>query len=171
MIALDHPRDVAAVHHRVLLETTPPRSGTVLVIDEDDDSRDSMARALVREGYCVLTCAGPIPPTYRCPGGHDEECPFAAMADAIVLDLRLEADSVMEGVPGWQLLSHYESLGKPVVAVSDDPVAQAGGDRVAFLRGTPTGRELSSVLRRLASASTGVIDVRNHHVRTTGRKG
>jgi CheY-like chemotaxis protein len=160
-----------SVHHRVIRAESAARSGIVLVVDEDDEAREALAGVLVDEGYSVLTCAGPLPPACSCPGGDAEKCPFAPLADAVVLDLRSEADTLMEGVPDWQLLAYYSSLGKPVVALSEDPLNLSAGDRVVVLRGRPDGREIASELRRLMSHAGDVFDLGNQRRRAARRHG
>ena len=71
-------------------ETANPESGTVLVIDDDDDARDLLSRFLEREGYNVATA----------PGG-EEGLRLAKEIKPAVITL----DVMMPSMDGWAVLS------------------------------------------------------------------
>ncbi|MEX2556138.1 MAG: hypothetical protein WEB06_10945 [Actinomycetota bacterium] len=123
----------------------------VLLVEADPEATERLGAWLGRDGYWVLTCAGPLAPTYTCPGGQGERCPLVELADVVVLDLQLETDTMMEGVPGWQLMLYYLSIGKPVVALADpgDAIQLASDESVVVLSRRPTRDELTVAVRSL----------------------
>ena len=74
-------------------ETAAPESGTVLVIDDDDDARDLLSRFLEREGYNVATA----------PGG-EEGLRLAKEIKPAVITL----DVMMPSMDGWAVLSNLK---------------------------------------------------------------
>ena len=46
-------------------------------------------------------------PDYVCVGSRRGACAVASGADAVVLDLWLDSDTVQRGTPGWQLMLLY----------------------------------------------------------------
>jgi DNA-binding response OmpR family regulator len=133
----------------------------VLLVEADSRERDRLGRALEEAGFEVLQCPGPGGPDYVCVGGRGERCPLAEAADVIVLDLWLRSDTIMTGTPGWELLSFYGSMAKPVVALSapGDPFTPMGEGSVAVLRRPPELTELIAAVVRLASGSADPIRV------------
>src|SRR5207248_6490889 len=84
---------------------SPPSAGTLLVIDDDDASRDLLARALRGEGYDVLTAASG-------PDGLEIARERASSLSSITLDV------MMPGTDGWAVLSAL----KPDPRTADIPV-------------------------------------------------
>jgi len=111
------------VYHRGLTE--PLRGMVVIVIDDDNDSREMMAAVLELYGAHVVTAPGAKVALHLL---------RQQRADAIVTDL------MMPGEDGYWLLHqlrHFESLAVPIIAVSGvvtsaTDVLHAGFD--AFLR-------------------------------------
>jgi DNA-binding response OmpR family regulator len=96
------------------------RQRTVLLVEDDEDTRFSLARTLVREGYLALSA----------PTGHDAVGVVrgeAAPLDAVLLDVDLP------DVNGVDLCARLRELRPdlPVVVCS----GQATGDEVAQLLG------------------------------------
>lgn len=92
----------------------------IVLLVEGDERRAQQIRAwLTGEGYSVATCSGPVAPLYSCPHESADRCPLAELADVVLLDLSIDTDAVMEGVPGWVLLDEYRAAGKPVIALSE----------------------------------------------------
>jgi hypothetical protein len=137
--------------HRIV-GGTGPGTGVVLLVEEDDGAARRLGGWLAGEGYWVLACPGPHPATDVCPGGRGETCPLVELADAIVLDVGLEGDTLMEGPPGWQLALHYLSEGKAVVAIAapGDMPELLADERLIVLRPEPSRSELTSAVRTLA---------------------
>ena len=97
---------------------------TVLVVEADADERDRLGTALERGGYDVVLCPGPIGPDYDCIGGREGRCPLIEGCDVVVLDLWLESDTLMMGMPSEELLRLYVAAGKPVITLgSADPLS------------------------------------------------
>ena len=130
------------------------RQPAVLVVEGSTVVRDRIGGWLEDAGYEVLTCSGPRRPDYRCVGSAPGGCPLVHGADAIVLDLWLESDAALEGIPAVELLGYYLSSGVPVLALThtDDPNRLLGLDRLATLGWPPDRREtietIGSLLRR-----------------------
>ena len=93
---------------------TNPR---VLLVQKDLVEREILATWFEMSGFDVTTCPGPTAPTYVCIGDRTGSCPLMDEADALVLDCRLESDSILEGTSPHDLLSLYVSSDKPVVAI------------------------------------------------------
>lgn len=124
---------------------------TVLVVENDAVIRDRTASWLDADGYDVLLCPGPQAPDYTCVGGRGGTCALAAAADVVVLDLALESDAAMTGTPGWEVLLHYVSIGRPVLALvgAADPVRPIADDDVAVLARPVRRRPLLAAVRDL----------------------
>jgi hypothetical protein len=87
------------------MDTTPDdRSRTVLLVTPERLAQSVVGGWLEDEGYDVLTCAGPGEPDYVCVGSRRGACALASGADAVVLDMWLDSDTVQRGTPGWQLM-------------------------------------------------------------------
>jgi CheY-like chemotaxis protein len=120
--------------------------GTVLVIDDEPNSRDMLARVLQKDGYRVISAAN---------GREGLERAQADRPDVITLDI------MMQGMDGWSVLSQLKADGAtadiPVVIVSiiDDRnlgLTLGAADHV----GKPIDREqFTTVIRRLAASHAG----------------
>jgi CheY-like chemotaxis protein len=119
------------------------RQPAVLVVEASTVVRDRIGSWLEDAGYEVLACSGPRSPDYRCVGSARGGCPLVHGADAIVLDLWLESDAALEGIPAVELLGYYLSSGVPVLALThtDDPNRLVRLDRLATLGWPPDRRE------------------------------
>ncbi len=93
---------------------TNPR---VLLVQKDLAERQVLATWFEMSGFDVTACPGPTAPTYVCIGDRTGSCPLMAEADAVVLDCRLDSESVLEGTSAHDLLSLYVTSDKPVVAL------------------------------------------------------
>ncbi|SRR6266540_535901 len=122
----------------------------VLVVDQDPQPRERMAGWLMQAGYQVLTCPGPVAPSYTCVGGRGGQCPLALAAEVVVLDLELASDTMLAGTPALSLLCYYLGLGKGVVALGrpGDSVRPFEQERVVLL-GRPAERR--ALLRAVAT--------------------
>ena len=109
--------------------------GTVLIVESQEDARKAMAEWLEDAGFEVLLCPGPGEPDYVCLGGRGMACPLAEPADVVVVSMRLRSDDMMQGTPGWVLLSYYANQGKRVIALtgSRDSVHPLGDEQVTVL--------------------------------------
>src|SRR5947209_634621 len=98
--------------------------GTVLLVERSVEARDRMGRWLEDAGLEVLGCPGPTGPEYQCIAGRGKGCPLLRGADAVVLDLWLESDAVLEGTSAVDLLGWYLGSGRPLVALThrDEPI-------------------------------------------------
>ncbi len=138
-----------------------PRRPVVLVVTEDREPSETMSAWLRETGLEVITCPGPLAPSYVCAGGRGELCPLAARADVVVLDLFLGSDTVLKGTPALELLRYYTDLGKPVVALQrlGDPAGPLVGDGVELVHWPPTRRALLRAVdgRLAASAATAAL--------------
>ncbi len=124
---------------------TGKRSGTVLVIDDDRDACELLARSLTKEGFRVVTAAS---------GDEGLRAAREQKPDAITLDV------LMPGMDGWAVLktlkSDPEVARVPVVMIS----MVDGGDMGRALGAAdylpkPIDRErLSAVLRRFRGPQT-----------------
>lgn len=123
----------------------------VLVVEPDLERRDEIAGWLEANGYDVLMCGGPKGPDYVCLGGRDERCPLAQAVDTVVLDIRLESDTVMFGTPGWMLLLYYFEQGKKIIALSGegDPVHPLADDQVTLI---PRSADRATLVRAVSHA-------------------
>lgn len=129
----------------------------VLLVGEEPDLSDRIRRRLARAGRTVLVCPGDVPYHAGCPSMSGEPCLFAAEADVVVLDLRLDRDITMDVAPGWQMLLAYVAMGKRVVALADpsDLVGLGTDDPVAALRRDATADEVLDAVRRLEVGERG----------------
>ena len=110
-------------------------TATVLLVERSRDVRDRIGRWLEEAGYDVMNCSGPIGPEYRCVAERSGGCPLVRGADAVVLDLWLESDAVLEGTSGLDLLGYYLGSGRPVVAIThrDEPISVFCEENLATL--------------------------------------
>jgi hypothetical protein len=120
------------------------QSTVVLVVDQDPEPRQRVAGWLREAGYEVLTCPGPVAPSYTCAGGRGELCPLARAAEVVVLNLELASDTVMKGTPALTLLCYYLGLGKAVVALGrpGDSIRPFQQERVVMIAWPPERRAL-----------------------------
>jgi DNA-binding response OmpR family regulator len=124
---------------------------TVLVVERSSDTRELVGRWLEEAGYDVMACPGPTGPDYRCLAGRGRSCPLTNGADAVVVDLWLESDMMMEGTSGVDLLGDYLSSGLPVLALThgSEPVHLFCEEELATLAGPLDRREIVETVRAL----------------------
>jgi len=123
-----------------------------ILVVEADQSRVSEYRSwLEQAGFEVATCPGPCAPQYLCSGVAGPGCVLAETADAIVLDLWLESDTLLQGPPGWEILLYYMGLRKPVVVITGglDPVRPVPDDQTVVLLRPPDRATLVRAVRRV----------------------
>jgi hypothetical protein len=129
-----------------------------LIVDHDRRAGDRMGRWLEREGYEVLLCPGPSPPSMTCIGGKGGPCPLVDGANVLVLDLWLQSDSLMIGTSSLEILMYYIATGKPIVAVSHGPDATHlfMEERLAVLEWPVDRAELVETVRTMLAAPAGL---------------
>jgi hypothetical protein len=130
------------------------RRPIVLVVEADDEERDRLGSALERGGFEVIQCPGPVAPEYVCVGSLDGRCPLVSVADAIVLDLWLESDTVMVGTSAHELLDLYLASAKPVVTLGSvvEPDHRFEDGRVTRLSRMPEPDEVVRAVRTATRA-------------------
>jgi CheY-like chemotaxis protein len=131
-------------------------SGSVLVVEYDEQERSRIGEILEGEGFDVVACPGPTGPDYVCLGGRGLPCPLAHEADAVVLDMRVAGDVMMRGTPAWELLIYYMERGKRIVALSDgeDSVHPLSDERVTAIRRPPDANSLVRAIRGVLNGRT-----------------
>jgi hypothetical protein len=137
------------------------RSRTVLIVEADVDERERLGDVLEHGGYDVVLCSGPTRPDYVCVGEREGRCPLVDGSDVVVLDLWLESDSLMMGMPSDELLHLYLSAGKPVITLG-----RAGGivrgredEPITDLARIPKPEELLHAVRASARELPDEVDV------------
>ncbi|MBI4728700.1 MAG: hypothetical protein HY775_04265 [Acidobacteria bacterium] len=129
---------------------TPDRRGA-LIVEADPVARKRIGSWIGQACSEVLECPGPCAPDYGCIGVREGSCPLSVGADLVVLSLRLASDVLQRGTPGWQILLHYVSTGKRVVALlgEDDPVRPLPDEQVVVIARPPGRRALVGAARAL----------------------
>jgi hypothetical protein len=132
-------------------------SPKVLVVTPGRLAESVIGGWLEAAGYDVLTCPGPREPDYACVGSRSGTCPLAKGADAVVLDLWLDSDTIARGTPGWELMLFYAGLGLPLVVLSgpEDAVHPLPDARTKVLARPPRRenllRDVASLVRAVAA--------------------
>jgi hypothetical protein len=127
--------------------------GGVLVVEADDAERERLGSALEGAGFEVLTCPGPTAPDYTCVAGRGGSCPLVEGAAVVVLDMSLDGETLITGMPAEELLGLYLMAGRPVVVLGSRPGEMIEGQLVRLRRHTDgetlvrTVRELHPVTR------------------------
>ena len=126
----------------------------VLVVERSEETRGRVGEWLEEAGFDVMACPGPTGPDYRCLAGRGRPCPLAHAADAVVLDLWLESDTMVEGTSGVDLLGYYLGSGLPVLALThgSEPVRLFCEEDLATLAGPLDRREIVETVRALLGA-------------------
>ena len=96
--------------------------GSVLVVATDPGLREVLGALLEEQGWPVTFCPGPAAPDYVCVGVRGTGCPLADDAGAVVLDLNLDSDLVVEGTTAIELVAFYLSAERPLVALAHEGV-------------------------------------------------
>ena len=124
---------------------------TVLVVQRSDEARGRVGSWLEDTGFEVLACPGPTEPSYRCLAGRGMPCPLAHGADAVVLDLWLDSDMMMEGTSCADLLGYYLRAGLPVLALThgSEPDHLLCEANLATVAGPLDRREVVETIRAL----------------------
>lgn len=107
---------------------------TVLLVEADTAERGRLGSVLEQVGMTVLLCPGPTEPDYTCLGTREGACPLVDNADAVVLDMSLDSETVMEGTTAEELLDLYLSTGRPVLILGSYPVDEVPGQLVRLSR-------------------------------------
>ncbi|GEM_PF-1433151 len=128
-----------------------PVRASVLVVERSEETRGLVGRWLEEAGFDVMACPGPTGPDYRCVAGRGRPCPLVHGADAVVLDLWLESDMMVEGTSGIDLLGYYLGSGMPVLALThgSEPVHLFCEEDLATLAGPLDRREVVETVRAL----------------------
>lgn len=129
----------------------------LLLVESEGWLGELLAGWLREEGFEVVVCPGPQGPDFSCRGMAREGCPLAHDADVVVLDLELDSDLLLCGVPAWELLHLYRRLGKRVIVLagSEDVMRPLPGDRLAVLRRPPERETLSEAVGILVAEEPG----------------
>jgi hypothetical protein len=125
-----------------------------LVVEREARTRQLVGGWLEEAGMEVLVCPGPSGPDFTCIGTEAGRCPLAAGADVIVLDLWLGGDAAMRGTSALDLLHHYQTWERPVVAIldrHDDVAAWTREQPLPMLEWPPDRHELVETVRVLAA--------------------
>jgi len=124
---------------------------TVLLVERSEETRGQVGSWLEEAAFEVLACPGPTGPDYRCLAGVGRPCPLVRGADAVVLDLWLESDLMVEGTSGVDLLGFYLGSGRPVLALThgSESVTLFCEENFATLAGPPDRREVVETVRAL----------------------
>ena len=99
------------------MATKLPRRSTALVVSEDSGLRENLAQWLEDDGIEVTVCAGPRAPHFSCVGLRGEPCPLVGGADLILVDLHPEPGELVDHTSRTELLRHYLSPDRRVVAM------------------------------------------------------
>lgn len=95
---------------------------SILIVATEPTVRSRVGALLEDDGWEVLHCPGPAAPDYVCVGVRGDGCPLADDADAVVLDLDLDSDLVLEGTTAVELMAFYLSGGLPMIALAHEGV-------------------------------------------------
>ena len=127
---------------------------SILLVERSREVRDGIGRWLEEAGYQVLACPGPTGPEYRCVAARGRGCPLVHGADAVLVDLWLESDAVLEGTSAVDLVGSYLGSGLPVVALThrEEPVHLFCEANLATLPWPPDRREMVETVRTLLRA-------------------
>jgi PAS domain S-box-containing protein len=130
-------------------------SGPVLVVDDDEDARSLLCRALVREGWPVVEAAN----------GRMALEKFAERRPGLVL-----LDLMMPEMNGFEFLEALRDRGEdatvPVIVITAKDLTDVDRERLngavatILAKGTHGTGELLAEVRRLAAACTGAGEVR-----------
>jgi CheY-like chemotaxis protein len=128
---------------RALPKVESPK-GLVLVVDDDDLLRETVALLLEQHGFASEPCADAVQALSRLRAGLEP--------DLILLDL------MMPGIDGWEFRliqkEHRQWMEIPVIALSGDRSAKAAAiDAEAFLAKPVCQRELLQTVERLLEVS------------------
>jgi hypothetical protein len=99
------------------MSMTPALRPEVLIVTPARTIWAPLARALDAEGYEVIVCPGPQPPSFTCIGAKRDRCSLSRGVAGVVIDGWLASDEGRKGVPSWHLVLHYRQLGLPVVVL------------------------------------------------------
>jgi DNA-binding response OmpR family regulator len=124
---------------------------TVLLVERSPEVRDRIGGWLERAGYDVLGCPGPTRPEYRCVASKGGSCSLVHGADAVVLDLWLESDAVLEGTSAVDLMGYYLGSGLPVIALTheQEPVHLFSEEKLVTLPWPPRRADIVKTVRSL----------------------
>jgi hypothetical protein len=123
----------------------------VLLVEADAEERRRFGTWLEEAGFDFLTCPGPVEPDYTCIGDRTGECPLAAEASIVVLDMSLDSEAVVMGTAAEDLLGMYVLSGHRVVVLGSRGGEEIPGQLVR-LRRHPDRNELLGAVLALADA-------------------
>jgi hypothetical protein len=126
---------------------------TVLLVEAEGSERHRYADALEKAGFDVLACPGPSGPDYTCVGSRVGTCPLVDGADAVVLDMALESETLLEGTAAEELLGFYLIAGRPVVVLGSWRGEDLPGELVR-LRRHAEGDQVIDAVRSVIGASS-----------------
>lgn len=118
----------------------PRPSGTILVVDDDQDVLDAIRSVLEREGYRVVAATN---------GVEAQAIMVATAVDLVLLDL------VMPTMNGWEFLDGLDGEHPSVIVISAAPtdLAPSGRLRAVLKKPFERGALLAIVARQLRSGS------------------
>jgi DNA-binding transcriptional LysR family regulator len=103
------------------------RTGTALVVSEDNGLRDNLAEWLEDAGVQVMICPGPRAPRFSCVGLRREPCALLGVADVVLVDLHPEPGELVDRTSRYMLLEHYRHHGRQVLAIVDGTAVELDG--------------------------------------------
>lgn len=128
---------------------------TVLVVEDEADTRDLFGKWLEDAGYTVSSCPGPALAGHTCLGVRDLPCPLGHAADIVLLDSRRLHGVAQKEKPGWRLLRYYLKAGKPIVVIADHyrPDRKFRPEQVTVLSSDPGRESILLAVRRMLNES------------------
>jgi CheY-like chemotaxis protein len=130
-------------------------ASTVLVVEDEAETRNRFGQWLEDAGYTVSSCPGPALSGHSCLGVRDLPCPLEHAADIVLLDSRRLAGVGQKEKPGWRLIRYYLKAGKPVVVIADRyrPDRKFRPEQVTVLSSDPGPESLLLAVRRMLNES------------------
>jgi CheY-like chemotaxis protein len=128
---------------------------TVLVVEDEAETRDRFGEWLEDAGYTVSSCPGPVLAGHPCLGVRDLPCPLGHAADIVLLDSRRLTGVGQKEKPGWRLLRYYLKGGKPIVVIADRyrPDRKFRPEQVTVLSSDPGRESILLAVRRMLRES------------------
>jgi hypothetical protein len=111
---------------------------TILIAHRDSVFTDRLAADLRRDGYCVVTCPGPVPPANHCIRCQEGYCPLTQGADVMVYDPSLTASTPDGGRCNVALASARAHPDVPMLLAWTPGTAPDPGTLLSMAEQTPS---------------------------------